>query len=372
MTRKFRREIAIKAWVFGFCFAMSSGLLSADSVDTHQRSVNRVADGVYMIRHPDAPNGFPNGNTTVIVGSNAALVVDSCYLPSEARKDIAQIREWTDKPVRYLVNTHWHNDHVMGNGTYAESFPVISVVSQIETKNQMQGYVSFASNRLTNRISTLQEILRNDKDADGKELIEDRKKQIEQELSLLPAILKDWNSVAMRVPDITFDRELSIDLGDREVQMKFLGRGNTNGDAIVYLPKEKVVIAGDLLDHPVPYLGGGFPSELLTTLQAMSQLEIDSIVPGHGELLKRELAKEHLKNVKSFLKVILENVHKEVYRLGNSASNLDAVKQSVLNNTDIGFWHQRFCGSAQENIEFFDNFSLPGVITAAYREFWGN
>ena len=69
---------------------------------------------------------FPQGNTTGVIGQKAVLVVDSCYLPSEARKDIAQIRQWTKLPVKYLVNTHWHYDHTIGNGAYAEAFPILS------------------------------------------------------------------------------------------------------------------------------------------------------------------------------------------------------------------------------------------------------
>ena len=101
----------------------------ADSVNTRERGVTEVAQGVYVIRHPDDPTGFPNGNTTVIVGERKVLVVDSCYLPSEARKDVEQIRRWTNRPVRYLVNTHWHYDHTMGNGVYWEAFPGLSIIA---------------------------------------------------------------------------------------------------------------------------------------------------------------------------------------------------------------------------------------------------
>ena len=94
-----------------------------DSVNTGERTVTRVADGVYVIRHPEAPDQFPQGNTTVIIGEQYVLVVDSGYLPSTAREDMAQIRQWTDRPIRYLVNTHWHNDHVSGNHAFEEAWP---------------------------------------------------------------------------------------------------------------------------------------------------------------------------------------------------------------------------------------------------------
>src|SRR5689334_22952394 len=79
-----------------------------DTSSTARRTVTRLAEGVFTIRHPDAPNLFPQSNTLVVIGSKAVLVVDSCYLPSAAAEDLREIKTWTDQPIRYLVNTHWH------------------------------------------------------------------------------------------------------------------------------------------------------------------------------------------------------------------------------------------------------------------------
>ena len=106
-----------------FAMLVNSAMCLADTSLTKQRTITEVASGIYVIRHKDAPNGIPNGNTEVIIGERGVLIVDSCYLASEARQDIAQIRKWTDKPVRYLVNMHWHNDHTMGNGTMPTNSP---------------------------------------------------------------------------------------------------------------------------------------------------------------------------------------------------------------------------------------------------------
>src|SRR5205807_631278 len=91
-------------------------------------------------RHEDAPDTFPQGNTLVVIGTRDVLVVDSCYLPSSAKQDIAQIKQWTTKPVRYLVNTHWHYDHTMGNGAYMDAFPGVTIVAHVETQKQIRGY----------------------------------------------------------------------------------------------------------------------------------------------------------------------------------------------------------------------------------------
>ena len=98
------------------------------------RKLTKLADGVYAIEHQGGP---PSGNTTVIIGERQVFVVDSCFLPSQAREDIAQIRQWTDKPVAYLLNTHFHNDHNNGNKTYLDAFPSLAIIGQEETKKDM-------------------------------------------------------------------------------------------------------------------------------------------------------------------------------------------------------------------------------------------
>jgi cyclase len=159
-----------------------------------------------------------------------------------------------------------------------------------------------------------------------------------------------------------------VDLGNREVQLRHLGRGNTRGDIVVVLPREKIAIAGDLLDHPVPYLGGGYPSELVKTLENLARLEVETIVPGHGEILK---GKEYLNEVTHFVRVVVAAVNKAVYKTGSGAQNLEEVRAQVLKDVDIAAFRKQFAGDDKENQEFFDGFSLKGLITAAFAETWG-
>ena len=98
-------------------------------------SMERVAKDVYAIIHDDATDEWPHGNTGVIIGNDAVMVVDACYLPSMAREDIRLIRSVTKKPVKYLVFTHWHFDHNNGAIAYKDSFPGITIISEREHKN---------------------------------------------------------------------------------------------------------------------------------------------------------------------------------------------------------------------------------------------
>src|SRR5499427_7046644 len=89
----------------------------------------KLADGIYAFIAPESKTPFVSGNSLAVVGSDGVLVVDSTNVPSLARRMIGDIRKLTDKPVRVLVNTHWHPDHLMGNAAYQEAFPGVNIVS---------------------------------------------------------------------------------------------------------------------------------------------------------------------------------------------------------------------------------------------------
>jgi len=115
----------------------SPQILRAGSSRTRERTAVHLTDGVFTIRHPDDYPGYINGNTTVSVGECQILVVDSCRMSSQARQDIAQIGTWTDKPVRFLLNTHWHHDHYVGNKDYIDASRGLTILAHAETRRMM-------------------------------------------------------------------------------------------------------------------------------------------------------------------------------------------------------------------------------------------
>jgi cyclase len=338
-----------------------------DYASTYERKVTKVADGVYVIRHPEAPDQFPQGNTTVVIGNKSVLVVDSCYLPSAARQDIAQIRKWTKKPVRYLLNTHWHYDHTLGNGTYAAAFPGLQIIAHAETQKHIKGYNPGWFKRYPERTASLRHTADTGKDDAGQPVSEETRKAAADALSGRDKVWAEFSKIVDRAPDRYFQDSLTLNLGGRTAKLMHLGRGNTTGDALVYLPKEKIVVTGDLVDHPIPYLGGGFPSEQIGTLKRLDALDFKALVPGHGEVLH---SKVFLHKLIEFITVVVNQVGKEVYRIGNSSAKLDEVQQSVTAAIDLPKWRKFFAGDDKDNQDFFDSFSYPGLVKAAYAEMW--
>jgi cyclase len=332
-----------------------------DTVTMVERTVTKLAEGVYEIRHPDAPDGFPQGNTTVIIGERGVLVVDSCFLPSSARLDIEQIRKWTDQPVTYLVNTHFHFDHTLGNATYVAAFPSIQIIAQKETQKLIADVNPSGLARYPQRKERTEKALATGKKSDGTPLTEGERKRYEKRLSGLMPTLEELKTAVQFVPNVSFDRELNIDLGHRLVQIRFLGRGNTSGDTIIYLPNEKILATGDLLDHPVTYLFGDIPVDHVSTLQLMAQLDVETIVPGHGEVLH---GKDYLYQVIDLLKAVNTEVEKEI---NAGASTPEEVEQMLPKVIDVNKWREKFAGNDAANASFFD-VNFQSLITASFQQ----
>lgn len=334
--------------------------VSADTTSTKDRTITKLADNIYEIRHPDAPDTFPQGNTTVIIGDKSVLVVDSCLLPSSAQADIDQIRKWTKKPVTFLVNTHWHFDHTLGNQTYAQAFPGIQIIAQKNTQKIIADFNPGAVARYPTREARFKKILAENKAADGHTLSDAERKDYEHAIVGLAPVVAEMKTTTQLVPNVSFDRELNIDLGNRPVEIRFIGRGNTAGDTIVYLPKEKILMTGDLVDHPAPYFFGGFPVDQVTTLETLASFEPTTVVPGHGDVLHD---KTYIVQLIDLLKAVNNAVEKEV----NDGKTLEEVQASLPKTFDVKFWKNKLVGDNVEDGEFFDQ-TFAGLVKGSYNQ----
>jgi cyclase len=329
-----------------FCLLLSLALLTCAIPLSAQpeRKVTQLATGVYEIRH----RSF-SGNTTVIIGERQVFVVDTCYLPSEAREDIAQIHQWTDRPVSFVLNTHFHNDHNLGNRAYMDAFPALTIIAHVETKREMDLFGPGSAGRDEKDVASLQQMLDTGKTPSGQSLTKGDKAQVKAALSRRIPMLEEIKQVEFQSATLTFDHDFSIDLGNREVQVKFLGRGNTGGDAVVYLPKEKIVIAGDLVVYPIPYIYDGYPSEWIQTLQNLARLDADTIVPGHGPILHD---KTYVYLLRDLLKSAVDQMNEKLRQTSPAMfQTLDNVKGGV----DLSAFRQRFAGDDQEQGAAFDD-----------------
>jgi glyoxylase-like metal-dependent hydrolase (beta-lactamase superfamily II) len=244
-----------------------------------------LGHGIYVLHNPRANESWPQSNSMVVIGNREVLVVDANYLPGTAQADIDIIRGLSDKPVRYLVNTHWHYDHTNGNSVYRKEFPDLTIVAHPETRRLLRensprylASVLAPDSPVRKSVQNSRKVLTelgDTGDSADRSSYERRLAQRELELAQLAMVTTD-------LPDRLVDRELTLDLGGRQVLIRHLGRGNTPGDLVVILPRERIVATGDLVVSPMPYAYNSSPGSWIGVLDSILALRPSIVVPGHG------------------------------------------------------------------------------------------
>jgi cyclase len=251
--------------------------------------LTHLADGVYAAIRSDSSVNVVHGNTTVIVNDRDVVVVDAAGTPAAARRVIAAVRRLTPKPVRYLVNTHWHDDHTMGNQAWAEAYPGLEIVGHPETLKDMtskavanrEGYVK----SLPEILQYIEKQLAAGNGLDGTPLAPGERRSLTADMRLAREYLAQAPAFRITPPTLTVRRRLTLVRGDRTIDIRHFGWGNTPGDLVVYLPKEQVVVTGDLVVWPTPFVFDSHIASWRASLDSVRALGAATIVPGHGPVM---------------------------------------------------------------------------------------
>ena len=324
--------------LFGAVLALPASAVTAQPRDAAAH-VERLADGVYVILHDDATDEWPHGNTGVVVTSEGVVVLDSTYLPSRARADIALIRQLTDLPVRYLVNTHWHFDHNNGAVAYRDAFPGLLDVSERESARFIELNQAYWSKMSTapgssrrKSLADLEEQVQTGKGPDGKPLTAEERARKATYVSQRTNELEELAALTIVTPNVTFDESLTLVLGGRRIELRDMGKANSPHDVTLYLPQERILFTGDILvQSPLPYTGGCWPVPWARVLRDLEAIPVNVLVPGHGPVMHDHT---YTRQVRALMEAVNERVLAQA-RLGKtlaetqSAVDLEDVRRSV-------------------------------------------
>jgi cyclase len=319
-----------------------------------------IAEGIYLFISPDQDPIEVDGNSIVVVNERDVLVFDTNVLPSSARAVLAEIRKITDKPVRYVVNSHWHPDHWDGNELYAKEFPNLEIIASTETRRLMQYTMNVYGKTLQTLVAApnkeMEEQLRTGKNPNGTPLAAKDRHEIEETLLREKVFMAEYDSMHPVLPTLAYDGKLTLYHGGREFRvMHFVG--NTAGDTAVYLPKEKVLLTGDLLTAPVPFAADSHPSSWIESLKALERLDADVIIPGHGAA---QHDKSYLQLVTESLQSVTDQVHEALRRGMTLEETRKFVKFDAIRSK---FTHN----DPDLNAEFDGNFATP-IVRQVYDE----
>src|SRR5262245_16177096 len=272
-----RPTIALSVFAAALAITPSAGRAQAPAAKGPIHKFQKIADGVYSAVATGAMT--VGSNSAVIVNEKDVMIVDSHITPASARALLEEIKTLTDKPVRYVINTHFHFDHAHGNQVFPDDVQVIGheFTRQMLSADPLNGrsYKSFTS-ALPSQVDDLKKQIAAQADAAEKAKLQDR-------LAVLEAYVAALAEVKPIPPNVTLQTRMTLYRGSREIQLLFFGRGHTGGDVVVFLPKEKVLCTGDLLVAGLAFMGDGYVDEWATTLESLKGLAFESVIPGHGE-----------------------------------------------------------------------------------------
>jgi len=256
--------------------------LAARSVADDLFDIKPVADGVYAAIAK--PVYKVNCNAAIIFLDDAVLVVDTHSKPSAARALIEQIKKLTPKPVKFVVNTHFHWDHYQGNEAYPSSWPAgVEIISSEATRTSIE---QRGIPRVKHEIVTMPAQIEQLKADLQKASSPEQRASIQKDISEGEAYLAELKSMQITLPTMTFDRSLILHRKSRTVELLWLGRAHTDGDVFVFLPKERVLVTGDTLHGWTPYMGDSYPYDWIETLDVAEKLDFDYVIAGHGDVMR--------------------------------------------------------------------------------------
>ena len=318
----------------------------------------RIGDGIYQF--VTAPDGYvPNGNSVVVVNERDVLVFDTFSRPSTARTLLAGIRRITDKPVRYVVNSHWHPDHWSGNEVFAREFPGLEILATEDTRQLMRNtanaWPAMRAEKLRQDEAAFATEVRTGKQADGTPLTAERRLGDEEDLRLERDFTAEALAVTRTYPTLTYGDTLVLRHGGREFRFMSMV-GDARGSTVLYLPAEKILVTGDLVSYPVPYFTPPL-SQHARSLRTLAQLDADVIIPGHGPAWRN---KDFLNQEAELLETIVRQVSVAVQR---GLVTVDEIRKAV----DVESLRTKFTHDDEELNAKFRRY-VAGMVDNAAQE----
>ena len=239
---------------------------------------NKVREGVYHVVGTGALTVVGNG--AVIVNDNDVVIVDDHVSPAASYVLLQEVKQLTNKPIRHVINTHFHFDHAHGNQVFGPGVDIIGheFTRQMLTDNRSVNMPLFQNylKGLPDAVADLRARTAAAKDPAAKAKLQVQLTSAENNL----ASQKEFRPVP---PNVTLKDQMTLFSGSREIQIRFLGRAHTAGDVVVFLPREKVVITGDFMTAALSNMSDGFVDEWVDTLENLKKLDFEVVLPGHGE-----------------------------------------------------------------------------------------
>jgi cyclase len=281
-------------------------------------TIEKVADGVFAALAK--PQALTNSNAAIFVLDRDVLVVDAHSKPSAAAALIAQIKkEVTEKPVRYLVNSHFHWDHTQGDTAYKTAGAKIDIIASDATKQLM---TQLQRDRLKESLDSVPGLIDTVRSRLSRATTAQDRDRYNELLRQLTAYQEEMKSYPLELPTLTFAKTHVIKDRSGELQLAFNGKAHTAGDVQVFSPSKKVVATGDAIIGFLPNLNDGYPRPWPKTIDAVGAWKFDHIIAGHG-------AVQHGRTRMSQFRNYIEDLTARVERAKKAGTPLAELQKTI-------------------------------------------
>jgi glyoxylase-like metal-dependent hydrolase (beta-lactamase superfamily II) len=324
--------------------------------ETFARHTVSVAPHVWLIYRTFSSTHPPfEGNVEVFEQSDGLVIVDAGGCPRSGEEVVAQVKKLSPKRAKFLIYTHFHGDHNLGAGALRKAWPGLTIISTAATREDMttapmqylttyskdyQGTVDYAGAQV--------------KKTDLSASIRAGWQQI---VDAGPSMVAAYANMKAYPADVTFTDKLSIPDTDTPLEVSFLGRANTDGDAVVWAPKQRVIAAGDIVVNPVPYASASYITDWIAVLQKLKSFDYIALVPGHGTI-------QHDQSYLDRLISALTDIKAQVAALAAQGLTIDQVNQKV----NFDKLRDEFAGQDDWERARLQGFFLGPIVSNAYKE----
>lgn len=365
-----KTRLLFPAAVFAFAVAAAAQVASpplggeaSPAADSgYFQIVRPVAPHVWVLLQPEY-QVQPDGNVTVVEQTDGLVLIDAGGSAGSGRRIVQLVRGLSPKPVKAVIVSQWHGDKPQGLTEILKAWPDARTIATAptaahlrdpETMNTPGVPDSAANARYQALISRIEDYMHKQALAAPSPELRDH---YEKTVRVLEQWGRDMDGTLTIATKETFTDTLVISDGAAPVEAMFLGRANTDGDAVVWLPKQRVLVTGETVIAPFPYGFGSYPSDWIGVLKKLRAMPFKVLVPGHG---MPQTDRHQLDRILA----ALEDVRRQVAPLVAKGLTLDQVKAKV----DLSRQKRGFVGDDPWLGRWFDDFWAVPIVTSAYHE----
>jgi cyclase len=303
--------------------------------------IEKVADGIYgAIAKPAV---MLNCNAAIFEQADDILIVDTHSKPSAVSALVSQLRrEVTRKPVRYIVNSHFHWDHTQGTSAYRRIAPHADVIASEATRQLISTY---GAERLKQSAEQIRQSVDKYKERLAAANNPQEKNDLQRMIRESNEYLAEMKNYTPELPNVTLTSDLIIHDKAHDLHLAFRGRAHTAGDVVVFCPQKKVIATGDVLHGFAPFIGDGYPREWSNTLLRISEFEFDHVIGGHAAV---QHGRARLYQVGNYLEELTDRVNRGKSRNKTLQQIQDEITPASLRSLSDGGYGDFISASARK------------------------